>query len=93
MFDDRKQCIAGRDKAVADYLKANPTAVARKADLVADRKPMQDDETTIVHSVTRYACLPDTAKEPTFGGSDVPGVPGDATAPGEPAAPPLSPGR
>ena len=83
-FADREQCIAGRGKAVADYLKENPTAVARKADLVYDKKPGVGDDTTIVHSALRFMCRPANATPPSFADPSVPAAPGGAAPPANP---------
>jgi hypothetical protein len=65
-FEEQAACYAGREKAVADLLRDNPGATKRKEDLVVGRKPLPGEEEMVVHSATRFLCLPDDAKPPQF---------------------------
>ena len=102
-YADQKACQSGRETVMAGYLHDNATTAKRKGDVIIDKKTLPGDESSILHSVTRYICLPDDAKPPEFvdpgkqappgEGAEQPPAPPNAGAPAEPApAPPKSNG-
>ena len=64
-FPDLLGCAAGRTQEVKNLLAKDPDAVARKEDLVASKKTVPGDEEMIVHTVTKFLCLPDKVAPPS----------------------------
>jgi hypothetical protein len=66
-FPTLEECAAGRAAEVKVALESDPTAVKRQEDLIASKKTLPGDEEMVVHSVTKFLCLPEGIDPSTHG--------------------------